>query len=91
MKKLHTLCGTRPRAWAELQSMPTIIRFHYPCGYSQLVNTQTDRKLREIAPALLRRWTLPGGYWTKDGGGVVDECPRCRRLAMKELRLAKAL
>jgi hypothetical protein len=83
VRKQKTLCGINPRAWAELVSRePFQLRFTYPCGYTKVVDVAADKSLRKVAAPLLVRWTSPHGYWTKEGGGVHEECPRCRRAAL---------
>lgn len=83
-RKVHlTMCGLRPRAAALLTSKePWTLRFTWPCGYAKDVLVDQDKNLKRIAKGLLERWTTgERGYWTKGGGGVADECPRCRRAA----------
>ena len=87
-KQNLTLCGLRPRAWTELVSeSPIRIKFCYPCGYSTVVEAEKDKNMKRIAPVLLRRFA--SGYWSKTGGGCTDECPRCRRVKLKERREAR--
>jgi hypothetical protein len=80
-----TLCGIRPRSWANLVSKdPWTVRYTWPCGYEKDVLVDEDKTLKKIAKVLLERFTTgERGYWTKGGGGIADECPRCRRKAKK--------
>ncbi len=85
IRQQKTLCG-RPRAWTELvEGLPNMrVRLTYPCGYSRLITVAEDKQWQRIAGPLLVRFV--SNYWSKAGGGTSDECPRCRRAALKKER-----
>lgn len=77
-----TLCGTIPRASGE-HIGGTKIRFFYPCGYSNVKDYSKGKVSKRMPESACR---MMGSWWSKENGGVTAECPRCRRVALEEIR-----
>jgi hypothetical protein len=80
-----TLCGTSPRAYAKHLG-GTLMKFFYPCGYSNVRDYSKGKVSKRLQEGGCK---MMGSWWSKEKGGVIAECPRCRRAAVVEVQTSK--